>query len=263
MKRKYNTIIILGTLTAIFLLLLLSPKESLENESDTDLDTNIEATKNPDDDSTDDLSKDDQRNLNQAQADQPFDPEAFKTKYPGPWSMTYNEQGEIQSLSGGTIPLKNLSTQSVINTAREMAPYFGVPADQLSDKVVEPSETPHGKNFKVAQTYQGLPVYDSSLFYYASKKDTSLRIIDNSLKIIDEASLEKKYDPDDALDIVLRSFAGFKKLETAPIESFIYVINQKGEWVYRIIITNTQDDREILISALTGDILLNQSLVIE
>ncbi len=186
----------------------------------------------------------------------------FLDRFPGDWLFSQNEEGQLMSITGGSIALPDLSPQSIKNAAADIVASLGFDPQQLSSDYSEPAETRFGKNFRFLQEAKGYQVYGSSLQFYVAKNNNAISIIDPALKRIESFNLKRNISSDEARQRVLDA-NGPDARESFPGATLLYVNEGQAQLAYQVIVESPDFDKEFIVSAETGDVLYEQSLRVQ
>ncbi len=186
--------------------------------------------------------------------------ESFQAKYPGNWraSSPNGNQRRPSSLSGGKIKLPDLSEKSFLNVAKDMAQLLELPAGAIPKSAHFSNESKFGKTVKVQQYHEGYPVYGAEMRFYATKNGPEIVSIDQTMVSLADANLQRRLSMEEA---EAQALALYPEARLAmPTGLTLYPQQGSGQLAYQITIESQNDDRELLLSAQDGKVLLERSL---
>jgi hypothetical protein len=210
-----------------------------------------------------------QNSTQESRQPQNIDPkEYFDSNFPGNWHAMKDNFGKVSTILGGKIPEVGASKESLLKFSRQVAPVFGAPVDQLGD-VQTISESGLAEHYLVPQQVGLFRVYGAGLQFAVQKETKSVFQINNSLKEVASFDRNLQFNQGTAWTVVKGHFEG-KKItridkNTDPV---LYADNGPDNvelaWVFYVQVNTVgqYDEREVIVGAQSGDILLDiQKLV--
>ncbi len=136
--------------------------------------------------------------------------------------------------------------------ANHAASSLGVPPEQL----MPTNSTDKEGLFEFQQVINEFPVYLSKIQIKKERDTEKFTIIHNSLKSIPELTLNIRYSEDEIREALKTQFPQFKIQDS--VTKWIYVQNNSANLVYQVFLKSKKEEREILMSTLTAEVLLNK-----
>ena len=183
--------------------------------------------------------------------------EDFLRKFGNSWKFRRKENGKLKYISGGLI--KNIGTdqKSISNFAKEIAPLFDLPPEQLEHSPKEINKTKHSQAFWIEQYVGDFAVYQGAISLHL-KNDGSVFMIKGDTRPVGEFNHNPRISQAEAQDIIKRIY-GDNLIDIIPGQDSNPVVfakdNQDTElaWTFNTTIRSQKDIRwEILIGAESG-----------
>lgn len=157
-------------------------------------------------------------------------------------------------------PALEHQNKSALSFAQDQFQSLQIPIEQLQPPLSESETQGDHQTYQFSQVLSGYPLYESSLIFQWDQEAQEFQILENSLKKVEEASVNSRYSEQEVLEVLKTTYQDFEVAK--PIGKQIYVEEGRGELAYKMIIEiPNKGSREVLMSALTSEILIDKKKV--
>jgi hypothetical protein len=189
-----------------------------------------------------------------------FDAKSGNTK----WHLEKNG-GFGFTLSEGLIPVSNEA--EVLNLAKTAGEFLGIAPGQIQTSSKTLPETNISSVRIFSQQINNLEIRGTEIRFFVSKKNNSIFYVTSNLYPIDEYNLNQNWSYSKLKAELSTTFSppNWEVLESKQ-EAFLWpTTNHKAEIAFQFVIrkTNPFEEREVIMSAVTGEIIWNRNTTIK
>lgn len=190
----------------------------------------------------------------------------FIKHYPGKWLFKRVEKGRLNYITGGRIPKRGHSPDSVRDFVTEIAPLLEVSAKDITAPK-EINRTDLTRVYHSQQVTDGFPVYQSILSVHVRSSDDSIFMINNQLKDVSDYNKDLRYTQRQAETYIQSHYAGeyekiifrqgpviFKSDGVTPELAWVFIMTYKQPKLQQV---------ELVIGAYSGEEIYRQNVNIQ
>ncbi len=192
--------------------------------------------------------------------------EDFLKHYPGKWLFKRLEKGKLNYITGGNIPARGRSPQSVREFVNEISPLLEVSAKEITNPK-EINRTDLTRVYHSQQVTDGFVVYQSVLSIHVRGSDDSIFMVNNQLKDVSGYNQDLRYTQKQAETYIQSRYAGeyekiifrqgpviFKSNSGNPELAWVFVMTYKQPKLQQV---------ELVIGAHSGEEIYRQNVNIQ
>lgn len=190
----------------------------------------------------------------------------FLKHYPGQWLFKRIEKGRLNYITGGNIPERGRSPQSVRDFVNEIAPLLEISEKEIMDPK-EINRTDLTRVYHSQQVTDGFSVYQSVLSVHVRENDGSIFMVNNQLKDVSGYNKDQRYTQKQAETYIQSRYAGeydkiifregpviFKSDSVRAELAWVFVMTYKQPKLHQV---------ELVIGAHSGEEIYRQNVNIQ
>jgi len=190
----------------------------------------------------------------------------FKDSYGGSWETITSSEGRIVTVLGGAVPGVGENDDRVLKWGKQVAPLFAVTPEQITS-VELASESKFARHLYLSQKVGLFKVYNGGMQVSVNKKDNSIFQVNNSLREVGDFERNIRYNKAQDWTVVQGVFR--EKIERSDSNSQPVIHAESGAdkselaWVFQVKVFGEDFDvREVVIGAISGEVLENTKLLV-
>ncbi|OQW46596.1 MAG: hypothetical protein A4S09_05295 [Proteobacteria bacterium SG_bin7] len=190
----------------------------------------------------------------------------FLKTYPGKWLFKRVEKGQLNYITGGNIPERGRSPQSVREFVNEISPLLEVSPNEITDpKII--NRTDLTRVYHSQQVTDGFSVYQSILSIHVRESDGSIFMVNNQLKDVAGYNKDLRYTQKQAETYIQSHYSGeyekiifrqgpviFKSVTGAAELAWVFIMTYKQPKLHQV---------ELVIGAYSGEEIHKQNVNIQ